>query len=396
MMDAVTPHNACNLPDLAPKPGSEIEWWFVQGWFEGPGFSRRHLMLAFFRMRDPGGTGPAGAMLLQHLLNPENGESWTDSRLTPEAVAIHDRIARHIVNTRLPAPLRELAFQQHQLEVALWNRRHGIVTDSREPDLRSDPFELTWNGFSLAQTASGLHLKMTSPKGKRLEFDLNPETGWLAADSAELHPRLESGLAYVSCPRLAVQGHAGGSPVTGQFWIDHQWGPYDNWLMTSRTDGHRFLGWDWFGINLDDGRDLLLTHHRFAGTAASRFSWGMLFENGQPRPIGALSFTPRRHWISPRSDARYPVAWDVACLEADIFLEIEPLADDQEIPVYAINSIWEGAVRATGHSQGQPVTGLGRLELFGYGKALTFSDQVGRFMLRAGRVLKNTIGIDGR
>ncbi len=63
-------------------------------------------------------------------------------------------------------------------------------------------------------------------------------------------------MAYESCPRLALRGRVDGSTVRGEAWIDHQWGNY-GWLKT--LDGEtEMLGWDWLGINLEDGTDLIV------------------------------------------------------------------------------------------------------------------------------------------
>jgi predicted secreted hydrolase len=383
------------MPDLSPKPPCDIEWWFVQGWFEGPDIPRRHVMTAFFRMRDAGGKGSGGEMLIQHFLDPESGTVWTDSRITPEAVAVHDRTAQRIVQRNLSEPLARVALLMHAQEVARWNRRAGIVVDPVGPKVQPDQLGLAWNGFALGQSKSGLFLDVANAAGQVLALDLAPSGGWLAARSQDLHANLGAGLAYISCPRLDARGTFDGADVSGRFWFDNQWGRYEHWLLTLDENRYRILGWDWFGINLDDGRDLLLCRHRYAGDEQPRFSWGVVFENGQPRRIERITLAPLRHWTSPRSMASYPVAWNVECPDEKLSLRIEPLIDDQEIPVYGVTSIWEGAVRADGMIHGAAVSGLGRLELFGYGKALTLSDQLRRYLTRFGRDMGSAIALPG-
>ncbi|MGL4408041.1 MAG: lipocalin family protein, partial [Zoogloea sp.] len=84
-------------------------------------------------------------------------------------------------------------------------------------------------------------------------------------------------------------------------------------------------------------------------------------------PQTQIRWTPQRHWSSPRSQTRYPVAWHLT-LENRHF-EIQPLMDDQELDGRRSTGAlyWEGAVRLLENGQ---TVGRGYLELTGYGKAL--------------------------
>jgi predicted secreted hydrolase len=131
----------------------------------------------------------------------------------------------------------------------------------------------------------------------------------------------------------------------------------------------RSVGWDWIGINFDDGGALMAFQMRDAGG-------GPYWAGGTYRSITgdvtefareAVRFTPVRRWRSPRTGTSYPVSWTVRAGKLEV--KIEPLFDDQENDTRATTGAiyWEGAVRAL--SAGKPV-GRGYLELTGYWRPL--------------------------
>jgi predicted secreted hydrolase len=149
--------------------------------------------------------------------------------------------------------------------------------------------------------------------------------------------------------------------VTGLAWLDHEW--------SSQYMEKDAVGWDWIGINLDDGGALMAfrMRDRRGSTLWAGGSWRRA--DGRLRVLAPeeVRFTPGREWRSPQTGARYPVAWHVRAGGLD--LAIEPLFDDQEHDTRASTGAiyWEGAARAL--IQGK-VVGRGYLELTGYAKPL--------------------------
>jgi len=134
------------------------------------------------------------------------------------------------------------------------------------------------------------------------------------------------------------------------------------------------VGWDWFSIQLETGRDLMLYLLRRAGGGGEPLSSGTLVEpDGAPRhlPRAAFRVEPRGGWRSPRSGALYPAGWRVRVPSAGMDLELAPAAADQELAALrsAGLSYWEGAVRVTGLDGGRPARGAGYVELTGYAGA---------------------------
>jgi predicted secreted hydrolase len=170
---------------------------------------------------------------------------------------------------------------------------------------------------------------------------------------------------YYSRPQLAVTGtvEAEGkrAAVTGRAWLDHEW--------SSEIMGANAVGWDWVGLNLDDGGAVMAFRMR-SGSGAVEWAGGTLRgPDGRVRTFAPadVRFVPRRRWRSPRTQAEYPVAWALEVGPAAY--ELEPLFDDQELDARASTGTiyWEGAVRAL---QAGRIVGRGYLELTGYWRPL--------------------------
>jgi predicted secreted hydrolase len=179
---------------------------------------------------------------------------------------------------------------------------------------------------------------------------------------------------YYSVPQLTVSGRVERdgqrADVQGSAWLDHEW-------STALLDPDA-AGWDWVGLNLDDGSSLMAFRMRdrdggqlWAGGTLRRVDGGV--ETFGPREI---EFSPGRRWRSLRTSIEYPVSWRVRA--GVVRVELQPLFDDQEADSRATTGAvyWEGAVQAL--RAGERV-GRGYLELTGYGEPLRLpGDEPGR------------------
>ena len=148
---------------------------------------------------------------------------------------------------------------------------------------------------------------------------------------------------YYSRPQLAVTGsvEVGGKAraVTGRAWLDHEW--------SSEVMAPDAVGWDWVGVNLDDGGALMAfrMRDRAGGTVWAGGAWRRA--DGTTDILGpdAVRFEPGRRWTSPRTGVAYPVEFTLRAGGADY--AITPLFDDQELDSRASTGTvyWEGAVR---------------------------------------------------
>lgn len=168
---------------------------------------------------------------------------------------------------------------------------------------------------------------------------------------------------YYSISRMDARGTVttpdGQFAVHGTAWLDREWG------TSALEDGA--VGWDWFALQLDDGRDLMVYRLRRPDGSSSPFSGGSLIDaDGTRRELAVddVQLEAVDHWTSGASGVRYPVAWRLAIPSEELSLSVRPVLENQELDLTV--RYWEGAVRVSGSSRGVPLGGRGYLELAGY------------------------------
>jgi len=171
---------------------------------------------------------------------------------------------------------------------------------------------------------------------------------------------------YYSEPQLAV---AGAVTLKGQrfecggkAWLDHEWSEE---LLHPQA-----VGWDWIGMNLDDGSALTAFRLRREDGSALWAGGSFRARGGAVRVFGPgdVVFTPGRRWTSPLSQASYPVEWMVRTPGASY--TVRAVIDRQELDSRASTGAiyWEG-LSDLFDAAGQRV-GRGYLELTGYAQRL--------------------------
>jgi predicted secreted hydrolase len=175
-----------------------------------------------------------------------------------------------------------------------------------------------------------------------------------------------AGSQYYTFPRLASDGtltlDGQTWKVRGSSWMDREFGSFQ------LSDGQ--VGWDWFGLHLDENRELMLYIIRKKDGAPDRRHGTLISAEGRPRYLEASewSFQATDTWTSSATEAVYPTRWVVELGCERLRLEIIPEFPEQEnvSRIKGIPSYWEGAVRIFGPN-GRPV-GKGYVELTGYGE----------------------------
>lgn len=176
---------------------------------------------------------------------------------------------------------------------------------------------------------------------------------------------------YYSFTRLATAGKltVGNESfdVTGTSWMDHEFGSADL--------GKDLVGWDWFSLQLDDRRELMLYRLRRRDGSADPVSSGTLVDRdgrGHHLSLGDFTLEPLSYWTSRTSHARYPQRWQLTIPSQQLSLELVPLMAEQELTTTRSTQVtyWEGAIEARGTTQGQPIKGQGYMELTGYAERI--------------------------
>jgi len=180
---------------------------------------------------------------------------------------------------------------------------------------------------------------------------------------------------YYSIPRIAIKGTlARGScsgdeaarvadagqtlDVTGDAWLDREWG--------SGSLGPEQAGWDWFGLQLEDGSALMFYALRDEDGGRDPHSAGTWVDSrGTAHPLTSRDVTIEvlDHWMSP-DRARYPSRWRLRVPSLALDVTAAPVLANQELettPRY-----WEGDVDVAGTRNGKVTVGEGYVELVGY------------------------------
>ncbi len=316
--------------DYGSHPEFRTEWWYVTGWLTTARGESLGFQVTFFRTKPAIDDANPSAFAARQLLiahcaisDPKHGRLWQDQRIR-----------------RAGLGLAEAAENDTQVWIDDWSLKHdgGHYTAT----IAADNFALN------------LILEDTQPAL------LNGDQG-----VSRKGPAPEAASYYYSLPHMRVSGSIArdGSTdrISGEAWFDHEW--------SSQYLDEQASGWDWIGINLDDGSALMAFRIRGLDGGA-RWTGGTLRgRDGQVTTLGndQVSFQAGREWTSPRTGIKYPVEWRVSLGSRE--LELRPLMDDQENDTRLSTGAiyWEGAVRAT--EAGRPV-GRGYLELTGYGERL--------------------------
>ncbi|MGH2481291.1 MAG: lipocalin family protein, partial [Ktedonobacteraceae bacterium] len=174
---------------------------------------------------------------------------------------------------------------------------------------------------------------------------------------------------YYSRTRMTVSGmlhdHEQALQVSGQAWMDHQWG---NFLLLGSG------GWDWYSIQLNNQSEMMLYLIRDAdGNVISTYI-GYIEPDGQSLllPEKALRVDVLDHWTSPVTGITYPSGWQLTISDPHLqaSLTLQPELKNQELVTTQStgNTYWEGAVSIQGEGSGHNIRGEGYVELTGYHK----------------------------
>jgi predicted secreted hydrolase len=352
-------HRPLRFPaDHGAHPDSHIEWWYVTGW-----------------LRDAGRAGARGIAAASGTTPPDFGFQATFFRMrtgvaqdSPSRFAARQLVFAHVALTDLssgrpsgaPALLHDQRAAREGFGIAAVPGTGGEQTlrlrdwtlaraaaggaDGRSSHLR---IETRCEGFALALALDG-----TQP------LLLQGEAGY-----SRKGPRPDQASRYYSEPQLRARGRVertGAPPheVEGRAWLDHEWS--DRLLPPDAA------GWDWIGIDLIDGSALMAFRMRDLDGRPIWAGGSFRDASGALRIFAAdeVEFRALRRWRSPRTQAEYPVEWQLRTPAGGF--RLAALHDDQELDSRASTGAvyWEGLSAL--HAEDGRVVGWGYLELTGY------------------------------
>ena len=325
--------------DHGPHPAFRQEWWYVTGNLDAANGERFGFELTFFRVAlepPPAPSPPTGPAA-----TAAPASAWRTREIYLAHFAVTD------------VPRRRFRSAQKLSRAAL-----GLA------GAEALPLHVWLDDWSLEARGPTWQLRATQ-RGYAVALTLEPQSAPVLNGIDGLSrksDRPEDATYYYSIPRLLVRGQVlrDGQPleVRGRAWLDREWG--------SGGLGPRELGWDWFGLQLEDGSALMfyaLRDKNGERDVHSAGSW--VAADGTARALSSaeVDIAVTREWRSA-SGERYPAGWHIRVPALALDLTVRPVLADQELqttPRY-----WEGAVDVSGERGGASLGGRGYVELVGY------------------------------
>ena len=316
--------------DLGSHPRFRTEWWYVTGWLLTERAESLGFQITFFRTKpdidanNPSDFAPRQIMVAHCALSdPQRGALWQDQKIRRAALG-----------------LAGAAEGDTNVWIDRWSLKREAQTYLAKVAAEDFSFDL-----ALTETQPAL---------------INGEDG-----VSRKGPQPQAASYYYSLPHMQVAGtvsrKGSATQVTGEAWFDHEWS--SEYLDTEAA------GWDWIGINFQDGGALMAFQIRGLDGKAHWAGGTIRTGAGLPKILKPedVQFRAGRRWTSPRTGIAYPVEWTVRADGHEITLKA--LFDDQENDTRLSTGAiyWEGAVRAF---DAKSQVGRGYLELTGYGERL--------------------------
>lgn len=324
--------------DHGPHPSYQTEWWYYTGRLTAESGRTYGYQLTFFR----------------------RGIDAVAVRNNPSKWALKNIFLAHFAITD---------DAQRTFQFAEKTNRPGVATAGAD----SKRFKV-WNGPWSAEEREGVIVLSAVADDRSILLRLKPSRDPVIHGVGGVSlkgPGKGQASHYYSMTRLDTSGtltiNNRLETVKGLSWMDHEFG--------SNQLGEEQVGWDWFGLHLDNGMDLMLYRMRRADGTVEPASSGTLIEpDGRAihLPREAFGFSIRDVWTSPKTKTVYPSRWVITVPDHGIEMTLTPTVPNQELVTTQSTRVtyWEGSVSVKGRVGEATVTGSGYAELTGYAESL--------------------------
>jgi predicted secreted hydrolase len=365
-------------------------WIFLLLFFVAPASSERPVAALSFRPFEPAQPGYRFSFPRDHGAHPDFKIEWWyfTGNLTTDGKDYGYELTffRHGVDQpqteKNPSrwAIRDLYFAHFALTDGEGKRFYHTDKISREAigkaGAQTDRLEVWVDRWRAIQKPDGTIHLLAEAEGEveegswKINLLLNPDKPLVVHGTGGISRKGgEPGQAshYLSFTRLQTKGtlsiNGKEKSVSGLSWMDHE--------FSSSMLNENQVGWDWFSIQMEDGREVMLYQIRTVDGGKDPFSSGTMIEpdgTARPLPAEAFTLTPLRNWKSKKSGGDYPVAWRIEIPSERLILVSEPLLDNQELITSKSTRVayWEGASRFRGTNDGKSIEGKGYIEMTGY------------------------------
>jgi predicted secreted hydrolase len=324
------PRDHFNHPDF------QTEWWYYTGHLRTKDGERYGYQLTFFRV----GTEEGG--------KTENPSRW----------AVRDLYLAHFAVSDLSR--KQFHFTDRLNRAALGTA--GASTDALK----------VWNGDWRLEAEGEAHRLQAKDEKFAIDLTLTPaKPPVIHGQQGVSQKGEEEGYAshYYSLTRLKTTGaitvDGRRTAVEGWSWMDHEFG--SNQLKEDQE------GWDWFGLQLDNGLEFMFYLMRQKGGRSDPASSGtLIFPDGRSLhlTLPEVEIQATASWKSTTSEATYPMGWRITIPRSEIILTVSPHFPDQELDTQRSTRVvyWEGGVSVSGTYRTEQIAGHGYVELTGYAR----------------------------
>ncbi|MEZ6093207.1 MAG: lipocalin family protein [Pirellulaceae bacterium] len=319
---------------LFSQPNSQTEWWYYSGHLSGERGQRFGFEVVFFSRR-PKVEKILGVVPLR----------WISKRFAFAHFAIS--------NTS------DGSFAYSHRRTVWWGSHAN-----------ASKFSVGLGKWSVEHNGDSHQLNVAMPDCS-LELQLSPSKAAVLHGQAGHYLRNMNQQAFhLSYSRMKASGtltqNGIQQTVSGNAWMDREFG-----VCNFDRD---LLGWDWFAIQLDDNRELMLYR---VFDENGNFNGHQILElidtNGKVKEFKAADFKLQvlDSWTSNKTKTQYPNRWRLTIPELDISLSVKPMLPHQELDTRGSTSIiyWEGDCEVTGSESGKAISGNAFVELVGYNRS---------------------------
>lgn len=154
---------------------------------------------------------------------------------------------------------------------------------------------------------------------------------------------------------ISIQGQK--KKVTGQGWMDHQWGDFSG----------LGAGWTWFGIQLNNKTEYMLFKLKYAGQKKYHKLINVSRPDGSQDTIHYYSLKPLEYWTSPITKQKYPVKYELKFKDKkQVKLVITTTIPNQEMYDHQMFPYYEGDCDVVGTVGRKKIKGKAFLEIVDY------------------------------
>jgi predicted secreted hydrolase len=346
------------------RDGYKTEWWYFTGHLEAETGERFGYQFTFFRVG-----------MLKEIPAVDSDWGAKDLIMGHAALSVLKTSEQLSSGSRSPVLPFPRSDETHRFSEVVYRAvpllgGFGEYPDkrlawSRAPAGTEETWELEWNGeafdFSAKDDALGFGFQLSTEPMKALILQ-GPNGYSKKGEGASAASQ------YYSFTRLKTEGvvdiDGKRFSVRGQSWMDKE--------FSTNSLGKGQVGWDWFSLQLDDQRELMLYILRDESGNIDHARGTLVATDGSTRYLGSDQFTVTTldTWESSSGDD-YPSAWKVGVPSAELQMTITSQLGDQENRSRLIPTLryWEGAVSVK--DAGGKQIGVGFVEMTGYGSAST-------------------------